>query len=47
MRVTAVGSKRVSMAALICIKSGHRSRLIYRIHLDRGPAKDRRKGFKS
>lgn len=47
VRVTAVGSKRVSMAALICIKSGHRSRLIYRIHLDRGPAKDRRKGFKS
>ncbi|MFJ8028583.1 transposase [Streptomyces sp. NPDC096311] len=26
-------------------KSGHRSRLIYRIHLDRGPAKGRRKGF--
>lgn len=47
VRVTAVGSKRVAMAALICTKSGHRSRLIYRIHLDRGPAKDRRKGFKS
>lgn len=45
MRVTAAGAKRVSMAALICTKAGHRSRLIYRIHLDRGPAKGRRKGF--
>nr|WP_315903735.1 transposase [Streptomyces rhizosphaerihabitans] len=33
------------MAALICIKAGRTSRLIYRIHLDRGPAKGRRKGF--
>ncbi|MFJ8159185.1 transposase [Streptomyces sp. NPDC094468] len=45
VRVTAQGTKRVSMAALICIKAGHRPRLIYRIHLDRGPAKGRRKGF--
>ncbi|MFD8780326.1 MULTISPECIES: transposase [unclassified Streptomyces] len=45
MRVTAAGTKRVSMAALICTNSGHRHRLIYRIHLDRGPAKGRRKGF--
>ncbi|MDH6222765.1 hypothetical protein M2283_010117 [Streptomyces pseudovenezuelae] len=45
VRVTAAGTKRVSMAALICTKAGHRSRLIYRIHLDRGPAKGRRKGF--
>ncbi|MER5201493.1 transposase [Streptomyces sp. NPDC002884] len=45
VRVTAAGTKRVSMAALICTKSGHRSRLICRIHLDRGPAKGRRKGF--
>ncbi|MFE2992726.1 transposase [Streptomyces sp. NPDC059262] len=45
VRVTAAGTKRVSMAALICTKSGHRSRLIYCIHLDRGPAKGRRKGF--
>lgn len=45
MRVTAAGTKRVSMAALICTKSGHRPRLIYRIHLDRGPAKGRCKGF--
>lgn len=45
MQVTAAGTKRVSMAALICTKPGRRSRLIYRIHLDRGPAKGRRKGF--
>ncbi|MFI1035182.1 transposase [Streptomyces sp. NPDC020951] len=45
VRVTAQGTKRVSMAALICIKAGRTSRLIYRIHLDRGPAKGRRKGF--
>ncbi|MFI2207219.1 hypothetical protein ACH47Z_42440 [Streptomyces sp. NPDC020192] len=32
------------MAALICTKAGHRPRLIYRIHLDRGPARHRRKG---
>ncbi|MFF4397027.1 transposase [Streptomyces sp. NPDC001480] len=45
MRGTAQGTKRVSMAALICTKPGRRPRLIYRIHLDRGPAKGRRKGF--
>lgn len=45
VRVTAQGTKRVSMAALICTKAGHQPRLIYRIHLDRGPAKGRRKGF--
>ncbi|MFI9101124.1 transposase [Streptomyces fildesensis] len=45
MRVIAAGTKRVSMAALICTKPGHWLRLIYRIHLDRGPAKGRRKGF--
>lgn len=45
VRVSAAGTKRVSMAALICAKPGHRPRLIYRIHLDHGPAKGRRKGF--
>ncbi|MET9477717.1 MULTISPECIES: transposase [unclassified Streptomyces] len=44
VRVTAAGTKRVSMAALICTRLGNRPRLIYRIHLDRGPAKGRRKG---
>jgi putative transposase len=45
VKVTTAGTKRVSMAALICTKAGRRPRLIYRIHLDRGPAKERRKGF--
>nr|WP_234357622.1 transposase [Streptomyces puniciscabiei] len=45
VRVTAAGTKRVSMAALICTKDGHRPRLTYRLHLDRGPARGRRKGF--
>ncbi|MFJ9752691.1 hypothetical protein ACIRVM_44025 [Streptomyces chartreusis] len=45
VRVTASDTKCVSMAALICTKADHRSRLIYRIHLNRGPAKGRRKGF--
>lgn len=40
--VTSAGAK-VSTAALICIKPGHRPRLIYCIHLDRSPAKGRRK----
>lgn len=31
-KVTAAGTKRVSMAALICTKAGRRPRLIYRIH---------------
>ncbi|WP_410092925.1 hypothetical protein [Streptomyces sp. uw30] len=33
------------MATLICTKAGRRPRLIYRLHLDRVPAKGRRKGF--
>ncbi|WP_324603831.1 MULTISPECIES: transposase [unclassified Streptomyces] len=45
MKVTAAGTKRVSMAALICTKPGRRARLIYRIHVDRGPSRHRRKGF--
>lgn len=43
--VTAAGTKRVSIAGLICAKPGHRPRLIYRTLIDRGPAKGRRKGF--
>lgn len=31
--VSGKGSGRVSMAGLICIKSGHRSRLFYRLHV--------------
>ena len=45
--MTAQGSKRVSIAALIATKPGAtgRARLIYRTHLDRGSGKHRRKGF--
>lgn len=44
MRVTAAGTKRVWMATLIYAKPGRRPRLIYRMHLDRGPTKGRREG---
>ena len=45
--MTAQGSKRVSIAALIAAKPGAtgRARLIYRAHLDRGSGTHRRKGF--
>ena len=43
VKVTGGHSTRISLAALICIKPGHRPRLIYRVH--RGHRKDRRKGF--
>jgi len=45
--VTAQGSKRVSVAALIAARPGTpgRARLIYRTHLDRGYGTHRRKGF--
>jgi len=47
VKVTAQGSKRVSIAALIATRPGTagKARLIYRTHLDRGPGKHRRKGF--
>jgi DDE superfamily endonuclease len=47
VRVTAQGSKRVSVAGLIATRPGGagRARLIYRTHLDRGSGKHRRKGF--
>jgi DDE superfamily endonuclease len=47
VKVTAQGSKRVSIAALIATKPGAagRARLIYRTHLDRGHGKHHRKGF--
>jgi transposase len=43
VRVTAALSPRVSVAALVAVKSGHRPRLIYRTH--RGRRGARRKGF--
>ncbi len=43
--MTGGSSRRVSLAALICVKPGQRPRLIYRVHARRSPRKDRRKGF--
>lgn len=43
--VTSAGTKRVSLAALICTRPGQRSRLIFRVHQEHGPRKGRRKGF--
>ncbi len=43
VKVTGGQNKRVSLAALICIKPGCRPRLIYRVHRSR--RKDKRKGF--
>lgn len=43
VKVTARNSPRLSLAALIATKPGHRPRLIYRTHHPTG--RDRRKGF--
>jgi DDE superfamily endonuclease len=43
VRVTAAISPRLSVAALVAVKPGHRPRLIYRTH--RGRRHGRRKGF--
>ena len=43
--MTGSANKRVSLAALVCVKPGQRPRLIYRVHRDRNHGKDRRKGF--
>ena len=43
--MTAQGSKRVSVAALVCARPGCRARLIYRVHDGRSPRTGRRKGF--
>jgi putative transposase len=45
VRVTGSSNKRVSLAALIAIKPGHRPRLIYRVHTTRKRRNDPRKGF--
>ena len=47
VRVTAQGSKRVSLAALIATRPGAAgtARLIYRTHTGRGHRAGRRKGF--
>jgi hypothetical protein len=43
--VTGAHNARVSLAALIAVRPGHRARLICRVHRVRGHGKDRRKGF--
>jgi putative transposase len=43
--VTGASNKRISLAALIAVRPGHRPRLIYRVHRVRGRGKDQRKGF--
>jgi hypothetical protein len=43
--VTGAHSTRVSLAALIAVKPGHRPRLIYRVHRSLARGNDRRKGF--
>ena len=43
--MTGGSNKRVSLAALIAIKPGCRTRLIYRVHNSRRHGKDQRKGF--
>ncbi|MEP7022257.1 MAG: transposase [Actinomycetota bacterium] len=45
VRVTAQNSPRLSLAALITAKPGHRPRLIYRTHTGRRHRAGRRKGF--
>jgi putative transposase len=44
VKVTGSANRRVSLAALIAIKPGHRPRLIYRVHHASGRS-DPRKGF--
>jgi DDE superfamily endonuclease len=45
VRVTAAISPRLSLAALVAVKPGHRPRLIYRTHRGRRRGMSRRKGF--
>ena len=46
MKVTGCSNRRVSLAALLCVKPGQRPRLIYRVHRHhRRRRGDQRKGF--
>jgi transposase len=45
VKVTGSSNRRVSLAALIAVRPGHRPRLIYRVHKARRRVKDQRKGF--
>jgi putative transposase len=45
VKVTGGSNRRVSLAALLCTKPGHRPRLIYRVHHARRRRTGQRKGF--
>jgi DDE superfamily endonuclease len=45
VKVTGGSNRRVSLAALLCIKPGQRPRLIYRVHHARRRRNDQRKGI--
>jgi len=45
VKVTGSSNRRVSLAALIAVKRGHRPRMIYRVHKARGRRGGQRKGF--
>jgi hypothetical protein len=45
VKVTGGHNSRVSLAALIAVKPGHRPRLIFRVHRACRGGKDKRKGF--
>jgi transposase len=45
VKVSGGSNRRVSLAALVCIKPGQRPRLIYRVHRARRRRNDPRKGF--
>jgi hypothetical protein len=45
VKVTGSSNRRVSVAALLCIKPGCRPWLIYRVHHRRKHGTDQRKGF--
>ncbi|HEY3956373.1 MAG TPA: transposase [Streptosporangiaceae bacterium] len=45
VKVTGSSNRRVSLAALFAVKSGHRPRLIYRTRAAGSRGADRRKGF--
>jgi hypothetical protein len=45
LTITGSSNKRVSLAALLCLKPGQRPRLIYRVHHRRKRGTGQRKGF--
>jgi transposase len=45
VKVSGGSNRRVSLAALLCMKPGQRPRLVYRVHHARRSRGDQRKGF--